>query len=121
MTEKSITAYEDLPFAPLAEGSPVEIALLWGDPATGPAAVLVRFPQGYAEPWHHHSSTYRAVLVKGGVQSRTPDVATPDRVYGPGAYMVQPGGEVHAEVNAAGEALVALVFFEGPIDFNLAA
>jgi len=121
MTDKAITAYEDLPFAPLAEGSPVEAALLWGDPATGPAAVLVRFPEGYAEPWHNHSSTYRAVLVKGGVQSRTPGAATPATVYGPGAFMVQPGGEVHAEVNAAAGELVALVYFEGPIDFNLAA
>jgi quercetin dioxygenase-like cupin family protein len=121
MTEKTITAYEDLQFAPLGEGSPVEAALLWGDPATGPAAVLVRFPEGYAEPWHSHSSTYRAVLVKGGVQSRSQDAATPDTVYGPGAYMVQPGGGVHAEVNAAEGELVALVYFEGPVDFVLAA
>ena len=28
MTEKSITAYEDLQFGPIAEGSPVEAALL---------------------------------------------------------------------------------------------
>jgi quercetin dioxygenase-like cupin family protein len=120
MTEKSITAYEDLAFAPLAEGSPVQAALLWGDPATGPAAVMVRFPEGFAEPWHSHSSTYRAVLVKGGFQSRTQGQPTPDAVYGPGALMVQPGGEVHAEVNAAEGELVALVYFEGPIDFVLA-
>ena len=116
MTEKSITAYEDLQFGPLGEGSPVEAALLWGDPATGPAAVLVRFPEGFAEPWHHHSSTYRAVLVKGEFRSRSKDDPEP-AVYGPGSYAVQPGGEVHAEVNAGKGELVALVFFEGPVDF----
>ena len=120
MTEKSITAYEDLQFGPLGEGSPVQAALLWGDPATGPAAVMVRFPEGFVEPWHSHSSTYRAVLVKGGFQSRSKDNPTPDTVYGPGAVMVQPGGEVHAEVNAAEGELVALVYFEGPVDFVLA-
>lgn len=65
MPEKSITAYKDLPFAPLAEeGGPVEIAVLWGNPETGPAAVLVRFPGGYAEPWRSHSMTYHSVLIK---------------------------------------------------------
>jgi len=120
MTEKSITALEDLPFGPIAEGSPVDVALLWGDPATGPAAVLVRFPDGYAEPWHSHSSTYRSVLVKGGVKSRSPEASDDAAVYGPGAYLVQPGGEVHSEVNAADGELVAFVYFEGPVDFVLA-
>jgi len=119
--QQSLTAYEDLQFAPLGEGSPVEIALLWGDPATGPAAVLVRFPEGYTEPWHNHSSTYRAVLVKG--QFRTRSKAGGEKttdVVGPGAYLVQPGGGVHSEVNVGKGELVALVYFEGPVDFNLA-
>ena len=64
MIEKSITAYEDLHFGPIAEGSPVEAPLLWGNPGTGPAAVRVRFPEGFAEPLHSHSSTYHSVLVK---------------------------------------------------------
>jgi hypothetical protein len=123
MTEKSITAYEDLHFAPLGEGSPVEIAMLWGDPATGPAAVLVRLPEGYAEPWHSHSSTYRAVLINGEFQTRSKDsnnAITSTDVYGPGSYMVQPGGGIHSEVNAGHGKLVALVYFEGPVDFVLA-
>ncbi|NNC65685.1 MAG: DUF4437 domain-containing protein [Gammaproteobacteria bacterium] len=120
MTEKSLTAFEDLQFGPIAEGSPVEAALLWGNPETGPAAVLVRFPEGFAEPLHSHSSTYHSVLVKGTFSSRGPDGAKPDKVYGPGSYAIQPGGEVHAEANAGEGELVALVFFEGPIDFTLA-
>jgi anti-sigma factor ChrR (cupin superfamily) len=121
MTEKSITACDDLQFAPLGEGSPVKAAVLWGDPATGPAAVLVRFPEGYAEPWHSHSSTYRAVLVKGEFQTRSKDKdVTSGEVYGPGAFMVQPGGAVHSEVNAGKGELIALVYFEGPVDFVLA-
>ena len=120
MTEKSITAFEDLQFGPIAVGSPVEAALLWGNPETGPAAVLVRFPEGFAEPLHSHSSTYHSVLVKGSFSSRNPDGPKPDKVYGPGSYAIQPGGEVHAEANAGEGELVALVFFEGPIDFTLA-
>ncbi|MGD8358962.1 MAG: DUF4437 domain-containing protein [Lysobacterales bacterium] len=117
MTEKSITAYGDLDFAPLGEGSPAQAALLWGDPATGPAALLVRFPEGYSEPWHAHSATYRAVLVKGEFQSRARDATDSETVYGPGAFMVQPGGVEHSEVNAGRGDLLALVYFEGPVDF----
>ena len=117
MVDKSITAYEDLEFGPLGEGSPVDAALLWGDPATGPVAFLVRFPKGFAEPWHSHSSTYRAVLVKGEFQSRSQDSSDSTTVYGSGASLVQPGGVVHSEVNAGKGEMVALVYFEGPADF----
>ena len=120
MTEKTITAYEDLQFGPLGEGSPVEAALLWGNPETGPAAVLVRFPEGFAEPFHSHSSTYHAVLVKGSFQSRSEADPDPKSTYGPGCYAVQPGGEVHAEVNAGPGEMVAFVYFDGPVDFSLA-
>jgi quercetin dioxygenase-like cupin family protein len=120
MTEKSAIAFEDLEFGPLGEGSPVEAALLWGNPETGPAAVMVRFPAGFKEPFHSHSSTYHAVLVKGAFQSHSPDQAEEPPVLGPGSYVMQPGGEVHAEANAGDGEMAAVVFFDGPIDFALA-
>ena len=116
MTEKTITAYDDLEFAPLSEGNPVEAAFLWGNPETGPATFMVRIPAGYAEPFHSHTATYHAVLVKGDFQSRDPDNPDDATTYGPGAFMVQPGGGVHAEASA-GEEVVALVRFDGPPDF----
>jgi quercetin dioxygenase-like cupin family protein len=119
MPDKTLTAFEDLQFAPLAEGSPVQVALLWGDPGTGPAAVMVKFPEGYREPWHSHSSTYHAVIVKGEFRSRSPE-GGPDseRVLGPGSYILQPGGVTHAELNAGTGESFALVYFDGPVDFN---
>ena len=118
MTDKTITAYDDLQFVPLAEGSPAEIAMLWGNPETGPAAVMVRFPEGYQEPWHSHTSTYHSVLIKGEFQTRSRGAGIPvSDTYGPGSYAVQPGGDVHAEVNAGAGELVALVYFDGPVDF----
>ena len=120
MTIKTLTAYDDLQFAPLAEGSPVEVAVLWGNPETGPAAVIVRFPAGYQEPWHSHTSTYHSVLIKGEFQTQSKDAdVTVSEVYGPGSYAVQPGGAVHSEINAGSGELVALVYFDGPVDFVL--
>ena len=119
MTERSAVAYEDLEFGPLGEGSPVQAALLWGNPETGPAAFMVRFPEGFAEPLHSHSSLYRAVLIKGQFQNRNPDGSIDkDSALGPGSYTVQPGGEVHGELNAGPGEMVALVMFEGPVDFT---
>jgi len=91
----------------------------WGDPSTGPAAVMVRFPEGFEEPLHSHSSTYHAVMIKGQIKINRQDSDT-SSAYGPGSYMTQQGGEVHAECNAGQGEMVALVYFEGPIDFSLA-
>lgn len=118
MTEKSMISYEDMQFGPIAPGSPVDVAMLWGNPVTGPAAVLVRFPEGYAEPWHSHSSTYHAVLIKGDFQTRSKDGATDSgQVCHAGSYLFQPGGGIHSEVNAGKGEMVAMVYFEGPVDF----
>lgn len=118
MAEKMMIDYEDLPFAPLAEGSPVHVAVLWGNPETGPVAVMVKFPEGYREPWHSHSSTYHAVLVKGEFSTSDPEGGTDsERVLGPGSYIVQPGGITHAELNAGSGELLAMVYFDGPLDF----
>ena len=121
MSEQVVTAYEDLAFAPVVEGSPVEIAMLWGNPETGPCAVMVRLPEGYSEPWHSHTTTYHSVLVKGQFKTSKRDPEPEEtQVYGPGTYIVQQGGAVHAEINAGEGEVVALVFFDGPVDVNLA-
>lgn len=118
MTDRTLTDYKDLQFAPLAEGSPVQFALLWGSPETGPAAVMVKFPEGYREPWHTHSSTYHAVVVKGSFRSRSPEGGPEsEREFGPGSHLVQPGGVKHAELNAGAGESVAMVYFDGPVDF----
>ena len=39
--------------------------------------------------------------------------------YGPGSYAVQPGSAIHSEINSGPGELVALVYFDGPVDFVL--
>jgi quercetin dioxygenase-like cupin family protein len=81
---------------------------------------MVRFPEGYQEPWHSHTTTYHSVLVKGEFQTKSKDGDVEvSIVCGPGSYAVQPGGAVHSEVNAGAGELVALVYFDGPVDFIL--
>jgi quercetin dioxygenase-like cupin family protein len=110
---------EDLPFGPLAEENPLEIAVLWGKPETGPAAVMVRLPEGYQEPWHSHTTTYHFVLVKGTFRTRGKNDNVEPKLFGPGSYAVQLGGLVHSEINAGEGELVAFVNFDGSVDFIL--
>jgi len=118
MTERTITAYEGLQFGPIAGGSPVEAAVLWGNGETGPAASMIRLSEGYQKPWHSHTTTYHSVLVKGEFRTPRKDTAvTESEVFGPGAYTVQPGGAVHSLVITGSSESVAFVLLDGPVDF----
>jgi hypothetical protein len=43
-----------------------------------------------------------------------------ERVLGPGSYVVQPGGVIHAKINPGASELLAIVYFDGPVDYVLA-
>ena len=113
------TNLADVKFAPFGEG-PVQIGVLWGDPATGPSGFLLRIPPGFEAPIHTHTASYRAVVLHGqhlhwlesedkaGVQPATS-----------GAYVLQPGLQMHGDANPTGAESLVLVMFDGPLDFIL--
>jgi quercetin dioxygenase-like cupin family protein len=43
----------------------VQMAVLEGDPAKGPAHIMIRFKDGFAAPLHHHSSDHFVTVVSG--------------------------------------------------------
>lgn len=113
-----IRNFDDLEFVPLAEGSPVQMAVLWGDPATGPSGFVVRFPPGFEAPMHSHTSGYRAVVLEGPtlhwIDGETKaDVEALTR----GGYWFQPAGQGHADANPSEEPTVDLIIFDGPSNF----
>jgi quercetin dioxygenase-like cupin family protein len=116
-----IRSFDDLEFAPMAEGSPVQISVLWGDPATGPVGFLVRIPAGFEQPMHTRTSDYRAVVIEGSalhwIEGEDKRMVGP---VGKGGYWLQPGGQVHGDKNPGDEDALGLVIFDGPVDFILA-
>ena len=55
-----------------------------------------------------------------GRYPRAPIVSTrrePERVLGPGSYIVQPGGVTHGKLNAGAGTSLLIVYFDGPVDF----
>ena len=60
---------QDAKFAPVDPTQPdgPQMAVLWGDPAKGPSAMLLKFKKG-SNPLHIHNSDYHLVLVYIGLQ-----------------------------------------------------
>ena len=80
---------------------------LWGDrKGTVPTGFLAKFVDGFSSPPHIHNTTYRAVVISGGIHNDDPDAA--DMWMPSGSFWTQPKGEVHITA-AKGDINVALV------------
>lgn len=93
-----VTPFDKAQFRPVDPKQPegTQIAVLRGDPATGPSAMLMRQVRGNSA-MHVHSSDYDLVLIKGQMKHWSPDDIERDApVLGPGSYWFQPGNEPHA-------------------------
>jgi hypothetical protein len=112
-----MTEFDDLEWVPMAEGSPAEISILWGDPAVGPVGLLIRTPVGFVAPMHLHSSDYNAVVIQGMHQHW---VEGEDRsaapILTPGSYFSQVREQVHGDANAGDVPMIGFVYFNGPVD-----
>lgn len=97
------------------EGSPVELAVLWGDPTDGPVAFYLKLPAGFPGGMHFHSEDYHAVVVSGQ-HSHWLEGEDPGEANGPGTYYFQPGGQLHQDANFGDEEVILFIFF--PVGFD---
>ncbi len=79
-------------FGPLDPKNPggAQMAVLSGDPKTGPVAFLLKLPKGSAGI-HWHSSDYYAWTVEGKSKHWLPGKEADAKENGPGAFWFQPG------------------------------
>jgi hypothetical protein len=79
-------------FAPVDPKSPggLQMAVLSGDPKTGPVAFLLKIPKG-AAPIHWHSSDYYAFSVEGNTKHWLPGKEADAKSNPPGTFWFQPG------------------------------
>jgi hypothetical protein len=94
-----VVPYEEARFVPSdpARRDGPEHAVLWGDPSSGPSAMLLRMKAGPGR-LHRHTADYHLVLLEGAmkhVAKGTPEAEA--RRLGPGSYWFQPGGKPHAD------------------------
>lgn len=95
-----------------------EIAVLWGDPATGSSAMLMRLRRG-SIPMHAHSSDYHLIVLEGTMKHwDTGDTEATASALGPGSYWFQPADLPHAEACLT-ELCLLHVIWEGARDVRL--
>lgn len=80
-------------FGPLDPKMPAgaQIAILSGDPKTGPVAFLLKLPKG-AAPLHWHTSDYYALTIDGNTKHWLPGKEAEATSNPPGTFWFQPGG-----------------------------
>jgi hypothetical protein len=115
-----VVPFEDAPFVPVRADLPdsPEIAVLWGDPSTGPSTMLMRLRRG-SIPMHTHSSDYHLIVLDGTMKhwgSDDTEAAAPP--LGPGSYWFQPADVAHAEACLT-ELCLLHVLWAGPHDSSL--
>lgn len=107
-----VTPFEKAVFVPSNPDNPngTQIAVLKGDPATGPSTMLMRFKKG-TSPLHIHSSDYQLVVIEGTMTHRSAQQKEADvKPLGPGGYWFQPGGEAHSDACLVDECLMYIVW-----------
>jgi hypothetical protein len=120
-TRMIIVPSHEARFAPADPTRPdgAQIAVLWGDPQTGPSSMLLKLKNG-AGPLHVHSSDYHLVLLAGTMkhwgERETQAQAAP---LGAGSFWFQPGGQAHGDSCLSDECLM-FVHWKGKRDGRLA-
>lgn len=95
----------------------VQLALAWGDDATG-AAWLIKMDPGVALPRHTHTHDYWGLSIAGTWVHIDSDGAEVSTV--PGDYSRIAGGAVHADRCDSDVPCIGLLAFTGPRDVALA-
>jgi quercetin dioxygenase-like cupin family protein len=92
----------------------VSMAILWGDPTTGPHGTFTKFAPGYDAGTHTHTNDVWMIVIKGAYLYK--DDAGEKRV-GPGEFLRIPGGHKHWSGGDKTEG--ALFYQEGSGKFDL--
>ena len=117
----TVTAIEDAKFAPLDPRRPegAQMAVLWGDPDTGPSAMLLRMNKGIGA-LHVHSADYHAVMLEGTMQHwERGQTQVQAKALRAGSHWFQPGNAAHTDACLTDQCLM-YVQWAGPRDGRLA-
>lgn len=91
----------------------VSQAVLWGDPRKGPYGALTKFAPNTKHPLHSHANTIKMVVITGNLIM---DTGTGEVTYGPGSYLLAPGGSQHT---SGTDGNGCLIFEEGAGKFTM--
>ena len=106
-----------LKWAPAAPGSPIQIAVLWGDRDKGPEyGMLLKMPAASEAGMHAHTGDYHAVNVQG-TWVHTNQGDPKQNELPPGSYAMQPGKAMHNDMCKGTTECIIFVHQHAPGDF----
>ena len=94
-----------------------EMAVVWGDPKTGPHGSLLRFRPGAVAGLHVHPHDSYGVVVEG-MLVHTYQGQPPGEPLGPGSWYFEPAGVPHVSTCGVEGPCVVLVHNPGPFGFE---
>ena len=95
-------------------GTPIVGAAAWNGPS-GSYCNFAKFPKGFSEPGHFHTTDLHVVVLEGQWGSWAP--GAPEQYIGAGGYQFIPGGTEH--VSRCGPASDCMVYDCGPAPFDV--
>lgn len=118
----SIIAAGDAKFAPFDPKQPhsPQLAVLSGDPRTGPVAFLLKTEKGPA-PIHWHSSDYYSVTLVGQSKHWMAGKDADAKALAPNSFWFQPGGSAataHGDECLSDGGCTMFIFMPGKLDFT---
>jgi quercetin dioxygenase-like cupin family protein len=119
----SLVARKDLKFTPVDPKQPEEtkIAIVSGDPKTGPVAFIVERPPGSNSGLHSHSSEYHALVLDGALAHWLPHEPNEGEPLAPGTYYFQPDRHDHGDRCTGSVACHTFVMMPKSLDMRPAA
>ncbi len=115
-----VTPLSEARFEPVSPAHPdgPQIAVLSGDPKTGPSVMLMRFARSSGR-LHIHSADYHLTVIEGEMKhwdAAGSEAAAPP--IGPGGHWFQPGGQAHAD-SCLSDTCLMVIHWSGPRDARL--
>ena len=96
-------------------GTPVQISILWGDRAAGPAGVLLKVPGGWDSGPHGHTADYHAFVITGRWVHAAETEREQAPILGPGSYFAQRRTVRHTDRCLEGSECVVFVYTAEPV------
>lgn len=113
----TIAPLASLDFQPIRDGS-TEMAVVWGDPTSGPSSVYLKFPPNFPMGLHTHTSNYHAVVIQGTTKHWDVGESEADAaLLKAGDYWFQGANRMHQDSYPSYEEVIVFIHFDGPIDF----
>jgi quercetin dioxygenase-like cupin family protein len=106
-----------LTWTPLMEGGP-EMAVVHGDPQTGPSAFFLRVPPGGKAGVHSHTADYQAVVVSGAPKHFLAGGGKKAKALDAGSHWFQPGAQAHDDECTGKEPCVLFIISDGKFDMT---